>query len=152
MHELPQVRSDKYPLGDRVVSKLSKAQLQLAGRSGEETYVDSKIIEVPDTRSTRCIQGDGIVCNKWVMLADIVCIVIGVRVIEATIAVSRHVLLIFSPADVLLVQKVHNGGYIGWDIFQVVIVQSPEVTSHGADIIGLARVSQAIVASESDTL
>lgn len=86
------------------------------------------------------------------MLADIICVIIGVRVVETTVAISWHVLLIFGPTNALLIQEVHNRGHIGWDIFQDIVIQSPEVTSPGGDVIGLARVCQAIVTCESDTL
>ena len=120
--------------------------------SGIWTYVDGEIVEVPDARSTRCVIGDRIVNDKRVVLANVVGVTVGIREVEARIAITWHVLLIFSPTNALRVQEVHNGGNIAWDVFQVIIVQSPEVASPGGEIVGLARVGYAIVASEKDTL
>lgn len=86
------------------------------------------------------------------MLADIIGISIRVCVVVTRVAITWHVLLIFRPTNALLIQEVHNSGDIVWDIFQVIIVQSPERTSPCAEIIGLARVGQAIVTGEKDSL
>ena len=86
------------------------------------------------------------------MLANIVGVTIGVGVVIATVPISWHVLLIFGPTNALLIKEVCNSGHIVWDVFHVIIVQSPEVTTPGGKIIGLAGVGYAIVASEKDTL
>ena len=86
------------------------------------------MIEVPDARGTRCVQADRIVNDKRVVLANIVGVTVGIHVVEATVAIRWRILFIFRPTNALLTQ-VHNGGYIVWDVFHVIVVQSPGVTS-----------------------
>ena len=139
-------------MGDSVVSDLGKDQVPLTKHSHRYTYINSKIVEVPDARSTSCIQADRVENDEGVMSASIVGVAIRVCVVEATVTISGHVLLIFTPTNALLIQEVHDSRDVARDIYQIIVVQSKEVTSRSAEIIGLARVCQTIVTGESDTL
>ena len=68
--------------------------------------------------------------NDSLVLPDIIIRAIGVEELETLETRYGHVLLIFSPRDALGFQQINNGGNVGRDIVQVVVVHSKVVPSN----------------------
>lgn len=64
----------------------------------------------------------------------------------------RHILLIFTPGDALVLQQVDNGGDVSINGTDGVIVHAKVVTAMRGDIIWLGRVSDSKIVAERDTL
>jgi hypothetical protein len=130
------VRGNESPLGERVV-------LNVRPQAGE----------VLDLGSTGSISGNVVKEDKRVVLADVV-VGIGllVGVVEALETSIGETLLVFTPRDSLGVQKIHDGGDVGGNLDEVVIVHSELVTSCSRGIVGLGRVSDGPEVGQLNTL
>lgn len=56
----------------------------------------------------------------------------------------RHMLLVLSPRDGLLVQQVSDGGNISRGLVEVIIVHAKGITTNCREVVGLGRVSEGI--------
>lgn len=94
-----------------------------------------------------------VVNHRRVVLADVV--VGAVLLIDPSVAFKarvRHVFLVFTPRNVLLLQEIDDGGNVGIDEVHLVIVHAKVIASVRGDIVGLRGVRLGEVVLEGDTL
>lgn len=128
------VRSDEHVLGKAVVLKI------IIERS-----------KVLDLAGTDGVIGDGVEQNQWVVLAHVL-----VRTAEgvavALVAGMGHILLVLTPSNVLGVEEIGDGGDIGWDLVEVVVVHAKVVTRSGSTVVGLRGMSDSKVVGQQNSL
>jgi hypothetical protein len=77
---LAEVRSDEYPLRKGVVTNLFPGELEITNEMS--SYIDSKVVKVPDTCGPTWDCTHGVVDDQWIVLAHVVSISVGlIRVI-----------------------------------------------------------------------
>lgn len=64
----------------------------------------------------------------------------------------RQSLLVLTPRDALDVEQIGNGGHIGGDLVEIVVVHTKVVTSSRGNVVGLRRVGGGKVVGQEDTL
>lgn len=107
--------------------------------------------KVLDLARTNSVVGDRVEQNQWVVLAHVL-VGAGQRVAVTLVARMGHVLLVFTPGDLLGVEQIGNGGDIGGNLVEVIVVHTEGVTSSGGTIVGLRGVGHGVVVGEQDTL
>lgn len=128
------VGGDEHVLGDALV-------LQVLVEGGE----------VLDLAGAHGIVGDGVEQDQGVVLAHVL-VGAALRVPVALVAGVGEVLLVLAPGDLLGVEQVGNGGDVGGQLVEVVVVHAEGLTGGGGTVVGLRRVSQGEVVGEEDTL
>lgn len=73
------------------------------------------------------------------MLSGVVALHLVV-VLEAIVAAVGQSLVVVTPADALVVEKVYNGGHVLVDDEEAVAVEPKGITAGRRDVVGLARV------------
>lgn len=86
------------------------------------------------------------------MFAHIVGVSVGIRVVESRIRIRGHILLVSRPADVFLLEQVHNGGYISGNGLHIVSSQTPEVATNRSQVVWLTWVGYAVVPMQGNAL
>ena len=72
------------------------------------------------------------------MLSNIVvCICDLIRIVESLEACIGHVFLIFAPRNALRVEQIHDGGDVGREGVEIVVIHSKIVTSHNGGVVRL---------------
>lgn len=128
------VRSDEHVLGDALVLKI----LLKGG-------------EVLDLARTDGIVGDGVEEDQGVVLAHIG-VGSGLGVAVTLVAGVGQVLLVLTPGNLLGVEQIGNGGDVGWQLVEVIVVHAKGITGSGGSVVGLRGVSQGKVVGQEDTL
>lgn len=123
-------------------------------RQGLGVQVGLEVVEALDLAETSGVVGDGLVEDQGVVLAHVV---VGVRllvgrVVEALEARVGEAFLVLGPRDALGVEQVHDGGHVGGDDVEVVVVHAEVVTTRCGAVVGLGRVSGGEEVAQGDTL
>lgn len=116
------------------------------------TYIDSKVVEVPNTRRSGADVRYRLVDDQWVVLAHVVGIIVRIRKVVWFEAIRRHIFLISSPADVLLIEQVHNSRHVGGNVLQGVSSKPEEVATNRGEVVWFTWVGHAVVPSQSNAL
>lgn len=107
--------------------------------------ISLEIREVLDLASTGLVLDNGVVENQRVVLAHIV---VGasllVGVIEALEAGEGHVLLVLAPRDALGIEQISDGGDVGRNLVEVVVVHAKGVTTSSSAVVRLRRVGHSV--------
>jgi len=115
-------------------------------------YIDSKVVEVPNTRRSGTDVRNGFVDDQWVVLAHVVGIIVGICKVVSFIAIRGHIFLISSPANVLLIEQVHNSGHVGGNVLQGVTSQTEEVATSRGKVVWFTWMGYAVVPRQGNTL
>lgn len=136
------VGGDEHPLGQLALSKILVEHRSILVDHGDVLLVAKAL------RSSVGIVNDG-----GVVLANIV-VCLGVLV-DVTLALEtgvRHILLVSAPGNALVIEQVNDGGNVGWDLLEVVVVAAKGITTNGGDVVGHRRVCHTEVVVNADTL
>lgn len=94
-----------------------------------------------------------VINDGGVVLPDIVvrlgCLVDVALTLEARV---RHVFLVGTPGNTLVVKQVDNTRDVGRDLLEVIVVTSECVSANGCNVVGHRRVCYAEVVVNTDTL
>jgi len=120
-------------------------------QTGKSPHVISKVIKVPNTGSTGRVSGHAVVDDQWVMLAHIVSVAIRVGVAHPTVSISRHVLLVLSPAYTSLFKEIDDGEDVRRDGLEVVRGQTEKIPTSSGDVVRLTGMGKTVVRGERDT-
>lgn len=120
------VGCDEGPLRDR-------RSVDIGGEVVEVAYQRTTFGDVSD----RVVDGERIVFPKIERVRsggglEVVCL----RESESKPPISRYVLLICSPRDLLRLKQVDDGGDVWWDVVEIVVSHSEEITTNRSNIIG----------------
>lgn len=86
------------------------------------------------------------------MFADVVLLALRIQPLESFETRIRQIFLVFTPADAFLLQKVDEGGDVGGDLPEGVVVQAKIVAADRRDVVRLAWVCDGEVVGQGDTL
>ena len=82
-------------------------------------------------------------------------VIVGTFCIEElhTLKTSRrHILHVFGPSNALGLEQIHNSGYVGWNIEQVIVVHPKIFPSNNGDIVRFGSVCQGEIVGQEDSL
>lgn len=71
---------------------------------------------------------------------------------EALESTVWHIFLINTPADLLVLEKIHDGGNILWHGDEWVAVQAEVVTGDSGHVVGLTGMRDSVVVLQSNAL
>jgi len=94
-----------------------------------------------------------VVDDGWMVLPDIVvCLGRLVNVAFALEARVRHIFLVGTPGDALVIKQIDNTRDVGRDLLEVVVVTSECVSANGCNVVGHGWVCHAEVVVNTDAL
>ena len=112
-----------------------------------------EVVEVLDQGQTGSIGNHTLKQNERVVLAHVhVGKGLLVGVVEALEARIRHTLLVLGPRDALGVEQINNGGDVGREEVEIIIVHAEVVTGGGSAVVWLGRMGCGEVVSQGDAL
>jgi hypothetical protein len=94
-----------------------------------------------------------IINDSGMVLPDIV-VRLG-RLVDVALALEarvRHVFLIGTPRDTLVIKQIDNARDIGRNLLEVVVVTPERVSANGCNVVGHGRVRHAEVVMDTDAL
>lgn len=110
-------------------------------------------VKALDQLQTCLVLGDRVVKDEGVVLADVV---VGKRLLVGEVETLetrvREGFLILGPGDTLGIQKINDGGYIGRDCMEVIVVHAKGLTTSGRAVVGFGRVGRCPVVRQGDPL
>lgn len=107
--------------------------------------------EVLDLAQPRRVVGDGVEEDLGVVFAHVV-VRPALWVPVPLVPWVGHVLLVLAPGDVLDVEHVGDGGYVGRDLVEVVVVHAEGVAAGGGAVVGLGGVRDGPVVAQEEAL
>lgn len=143
-----------------VTSNVNVTVVSIIGHVGGDEEVLGKAVvlqiliegsKVLDLARANSVVGDGVEQDQRVVLAHIL-VGTGQGVAVSLITGMGHILLVFTPSNLLGVKQIGDGGDIGGNLVEVVVVHTEGVTSSGRTVVGLGRVCHRMVVGEQNTL
>jgi hypothetical protein len=137
------VRSDKHPLRKLVLLEILV----------EDRLLSINEREVLDLRKALLRGSDAVVENSGVMLANVVILaVLVVHPGEALEARVGHVLLVQTPGDTAVLEKINHGRDVARVAVEVVVLHAKVISRNGGHVVWLRGMGHSKVVLESDTL
>jgi len=97
--------------------------------------------------------GNRVVDNGRVVLANVVIpAILLVDPSKALKAAVWHVLLVETPANLLLVEEIKNSGNVVRNLVESIVCDAEVVTANGCNVIWLARMGDTVILREGNAL
>ena len=136
-----------------LVTCITRARsVNLLSKQLDDTYIDSKVIEVPDAIVAGGVRVNRLVGRQRVMFARVISVPVRVSVSGAQVSIRGHIFHVRRPADALQIQEVDDGRDVAGNVDEVIGAETEEIASDSSNVVGLAGVGHGIVAREQYAL